>query len=273
MPLCESKSEKPPYAPPTTRTRSHSHVVPNIGGFPDVADLRRHRDELVHGGQHERRRPRLGRGPNAGRGQGVEEPGHGRVHAVERVRVRGEIRHRPRALDDGGANLLQIRDDRVPVRVHPLRERSEVFQLREPAELLADVPGDGVLRVEAARGDGVPAGLDPGFHPGARLVHELLEDVPIRELRVEEHLRHEVVHHPGLRGRALAPEHEVRGDVVAAAHGRREGGEGEPAGLRAHGLVEFDKVPLVRAHALHRAAPQRDERHEVHGDRVEVLLG
>ena len=27
-PECESKSEKPPYAPPTTRTRSHSHVVP-----------------------------------------------------------------------------------------------------------------------------------------------------------------------------------------------------------------------------------------------------
>jgi hypothetical protein len=175
------------------------------------------------------------------------------------------------ARDDGGANRLQVRHDGVPVALDALRQILEVLQLREAAQLLVDVAGDGVHGVEAPGGDGVPAGLHARLGAGARLEDELLENLAVVQLRLEQHLRHEVVQHARVGGGGLAAEHQVRGDVIRAPDARGERRERETAGARADGLVELHEVALGRAHALHGAAPQRHQRHQLHGDRVQVL--
>mmetsp|Transcript_11241 Transcript_11241/g.45349 ORF Transcript_11241/g.45349 Transcript_11241/m.45349 type:complete len:601 (-) Transcript_11241:1349-3151(-) len=278
---------------PSVGTAGHAHAVPEPGGaeelvddvrravelvprfvqvgaFAHVVDLGGHGDELVDGREDEVLAPRLGGGAGTLRRERVEERLHRPRRRLQGFRVGGEVRHRPGAGHHGGADLLEVGDDAVPVAVDPLREGFEVFELREAAELLADVPGDGVHGVEPASRYGVAAGLDPRFHRRAGLEHELLEDLLVVELSVEHHLGHEVVELAGLGAGGLAPEHEVGGDVIRAADGGGERGEGETAGGGAHELVKVDEGSLGGTHALHGAAPQGHEGHQVHGDGVKI---
>mmetsp|Transcript_445 Transcript_445/g.1829 ORF Transcript_445/g.1829 Transcript_445/m.1829 type:complete len:477 (-) Transcript_445:1658-3088(-) len=278
---------------PAVRAAGDAHAVPQPGGPEQLVDhvrravqvvprrvqvralahvvhLRGHGDELVHRREHERGGPGFGGRARAGGGQRVQEGLHRGRGGLERLGVRGEVSHRAGARDDGGANRLQVRHDAVPVLLDAFRQNLEVLQLREAAQLLVDVARDGVHGVEAPGGDGVPAGLHARLGAGARLEDELLENLAVVELRLEKHLRHEVVQHARVGGGGLAAEHEVRGDVVSAADARGERREREPAGGRADGLVKLHEVTLRRAHALHGAAPQRHQRHQLHGDRVQV---
>mmetsp|Transcript_6161 Transcript_6161/g.27743 ORF Transcript_6161/g.27743 Transcript_6161/m.27743 type:complete len:477 (-) Transcript_6161:1905-3335(-) len=245
--------------------------VVQVGTLADVVHLGGDGDELVDGGEDEVGAPgNTNRRPGALRRERVEEGLDGTRGRLERLGVGGEVGHRAGAGDDGGANLLEVSHDAVPVGVDPLGEDLEVLELREAAELLADVPGDGVHGVQTTRRDGVTAGLDPGFHGGAGLEHELLENLLVVQLGLEHHLGHEVVELAGLGARGLTAEHEVGGDVVLAANGGGERGEGEAAGGGAHELVKVDKGALGGAHALHGAAPEGHEGHQVHGDGVKI---
>ena len=59
-----------------------------------------------------------------------------------------------------GPDGLKVALDTCPVRLHPLGQPADVFEVAVPTHLLADPSGQGVLSIEAAGGEAMPTADD-----------------------------------------------------------------------------------------------------------------
>mmetsp|Transcript_14151 Transcript_14151/g.34023 ORF Transcript_14151/g.34023 Transcript_14151/m.34023 type:complete len:484 (+) Transcript_14151:61-1512(+) len=242
-----------------------------VGALAHVVHLRGHRDQLVARRQHQLGGgPRRRGGARAHRRQRAQERVHRRHAGVHGLGVRRQVGHAVGPRHHGAADALQVHHHPVPVGLHALGQHLEVLELRQAPHELVHVAGGAVHGAQAARRHGVPAALHAALGAAAGLQHQLLEHLAVVQLGLQHHLRHQLVQLPRLPRRALAPQHQVRRHVVRPADARREGRQPEAARGGAHALVEVHEALLGRAHALHGAAPQRHQRHQLHRHRVQV---